>query len=195
MKRNYRRSAAEDRTEAGAPCWQACTRLQVLPRRAVRTWPVRPLDRRLLQMPAARAFRFRYVAARREIASFLIEGAAATATRLRCLASSCDIPRELAGAASDVRARLGSLPPHITFYGLDLDATVLDKARRFMSGQRYPDVHGTVGGRGSIARHIPEPSYWTTIELHLNGGAPATRKLVAAALLKAARYGRYRSGS
>jgi hypothetical protein len=38
-------------------------------------------------------------------------------------------------------------------------------------------------------------AYWTTIELHLNGGSTTKRKLVAAALLKAARYGRYRSGS
>ena len=38
-------------------------------------------------------------------------------------------------------------------------------------------------------------SYWTTIDLHLNGGSTTKRKLVAAAILKAARYGRTRSGS
>jgi len=35
---------------------------------------------------------------------------------------------------------------------------------------------------------------WTTIELYLNGGSTTKRELVAAALLKAARYGRNASG-
>ena len=102
------------------------------------------LDKRLLRMPAARAFRFRYVAARREIASFLLERAAtreddtvssahASACAVNVLSVPCGIPRELAGAASDVRARLGLLPANVTFYGLDLDTTVLEKACRFMS--------------------------------------------------------------
>jgi SAM-dependent methyltransferase len=107
------------------------------------------LDARLLQMPAARAFRFRYVAARREIASFLLERRTAPASavadistdkplcarqqRTAVLSVPCGIPRELAGAASDVRTRLGSMPADIEFYGLDLDAVVLEKARRFMA--------------------------------------------------------------
>jgi hypothetical protein len=36
--------------------------------------------------------------------------------------------------------------------------------------------------------------YWTTIDLHLSGGSSTKRKLVAAAILKAARYVRNRSG-
>src|SRR5687768_16174255 len=92
------------------------------------------LDKRLLQMPAARAFRFRYVAARREIASFLLDRAATRiGDPIAVLSVPCGIPRELAGAASDARARLGRVPPGVTFYGLDLDATVLEKARQFMS--------------------------------------------------------------
>ena len=92
------------------------------------------LDKRLLRMPAARAFRFRYVAARREIASFVLERKATReGDAIAVLSVPCGIPRELAGAASDVRARLGLLPADVTFYGLDLDTTVLEKACRFMS--------------------------------------------------------------
>ena len=91
------------------------------------------LDKRLLRMPAARAFRFRYVAARREIASFVLERKATRGDAIAVLSVPCGIPRELAGAASDVRARLGLLPADVTFYGLDLDTTVLEMACRFMS--------------------------------------------------------------
>lgn len=92
------------------------------------------LDGRLLQMPAARAFRFRYQATRRELAEFLLERAATPQhDAIAVLSVPCGIPRELAGAAADVRARLGRLPPQVTFYGLDLDGTVLAEARRFMS--------------------------------------------------------------
>jgi len=92
------------------------------------------LDQRLLRMPAARAFRFRYLAARRELAAFLVERAATSGNDATAVLSvPCGIPRELVDAASDVRARLGYLPPRITFYGLDLDTSVLAEARRFMS--------------------------------------------------------------
>ena len=92
------------------------------------------LDKRLLQMPAARAFRFRYVAARREIGAFLLErNATREGDAITILSVPCGIPRELAGAAADVRTRLGSLPAHIGLYGLDLDADVLEQARRFMA--------------------------------------------------------------
>jgi SAM-dependent methyltransferase len=90
------------------------------------------IDARLLGLPAVRSFRFRYLAARDEVAAFLIE-------RLQCdrdqtlevLSVPCGIPRELADAAALVRRQIGDLPSSVRFHGIDLDAAVLDEARHF----------------------------------------------------------------
>jgi SAM-dependent methyltransferase len=97
-------------------------------RTAVGRW----LDARLLGLPAVRSFRFRYLAARDELAAFL-------ASRLRedrddaidVLSVPCGIPRELADGAALARRELGELPSRVRFHGLDLDPAVLDEASRF----------------------------------------------------------------
>ena len=92
------------------------------------------LDGRLLNMPATRAFRFRYAAARDALAAFLIERANSAAIReTRVLSVPCGIPRELADAASEVRTRLGAVPGNVSFHGIDLDEDVIAEACRFMS--------------------------------------------------------------
>ena len=92
------------------------------------------LDGRLLKMPATRAFRFRYTAARDALATFLIERANSAVVReTRVLSVPCGIPRELADAASEVRTRLGAVPRNVSFHGIDLDEDVIGEARRFMS--------------------------------------------------------------
>jgi SAM-dependent methyltransferase len=94
------------------------------------------LDARLLAMPAARAFRFRYLAARDALAQFLIERAGQSINSpIAVLSVPCGVPRELADAASDVRARIGQLPSSVVFSGIDLDEAVLAEARRFMAGR------------------------------------------------------------
>jgi SAM-dependent methyltransferase len=90
------------------------------------------LDARLLQLPAARAFRHRYVAARDTIAAFVLQRLAAGDQQpLAILSVPCGIPRELVEAAALVRAQLGRLPCHVSFIGLDLDDDVLAEASRF----------------------------------------------------------------
>lgn len=111
------------------------------------------LDARLLEMPAARAFRFRYLAAREELARFLIERAGrAIDEPTDVLSVPCGVPRELADAASDVRARSGGLPASVAFHGLDLDDTVLAEACAFMARRglgRFTAIRGDALDRRS----------------------------------------------
>ena len=93
------------------------------------------LDARLLSLPAVRSFRFRYLAARDELAAFLIERLQHDHDRMLVVLSvPCGIPRELADAAALVRSRIDDLPSRVRFHGVDLDPTVLEEARHF-SGQ------------------------------------------------------------
>jgi protein-L-isoaspartate O-methyltransferase len=90
------------------------------------------LDARLLGLPAVRSFRFRYVAARDELAAFLIERLQQNPHgTLDVLSVPCGIPRELADAAALARRQVGDLPSSVRFHGFDLDPAVLDEARRF----------------------------------------------------------------
>jgi hypothetical protein len=90
------------------------------------------LDARLLRLPAVRSFRSRYVAARDELAAFLIERLPQGRDQtLDVLSVPCGIPRELADAAALVRQRIGDLPSRVRFHGFDLDPAVLDEARLF----------------------------------------------------------------
>ena len=90
------------------------------------------LDARLLGLPAVRSFRFRYLAARDELAAFLIERLQHDRDRtLDVLSVPCGIPRELADAAALVRREIDDLPSRVRFHGVDLDPTVLDEAQHF----------------------------------------------------------------
>lgn len=97
-------------------------------RGAVGRW----LDARLLGLPAVRSFRSRYVAARDELAAFLIGRLQHDPDQtLDVLSVPCGIPRELADAAALVRRQIGDLPSSVRFHGFDLDPAVLDEARHF----------------------------------------------------------------
>ena len=90
------------------------------------------LDARLLGLPAVRSFRFRYLAARDELAAFVIERLHHDRDRtLDVLSVPCGIPRELADAAALVRRQIDDLPSSVRFHGVDLDPTVLDEAQHF----------------------------------------------------------------
>jgi SAM-dependent methyltransferase len=102
------------------------------------------LDARLLELPAVRSFRSRYVAARDELASFLVWRLQHDRDQpLDVLSVPCGIPRELADAAALVRRQIGDLPSSVRFHGFDLDPAVLDEARRFAAqhGLRPFETH------------------------------------------------------
>jgi SAM-dependent methyltransferase len=86
------------------------------------------LDARLLSLPATRAFRFRYLAARDEVVEFV--AAHHQGGSLDILSVPCGIPRELAEAARALRAR-GVPLADVRFHGLDLDSDALYAAETF----------------------------------------------------------------
>jgi SAM-dependent methyltransferase len=101
------------------------------------------LDARLLALPAVRAFRFRYTAARDALTVFLRErlavGDTAEGDTVEVLSAPCGIPRELVDAAAAVRAQLGGRIDRVVFHGLDLDETVLAEASGFAAAR---GLHG-----------------------------------------------------
>jgi SAM-dependent methyltransferase len=114
------------------------------------------LDRRLLNLPAARAFRFRYLAAREELARFLtVRSMVAGNEPIHVLSVPCGIPRELADAAADVAPHFGQPPPRIVFHGLDLDESALVLARQFMR-DRGLDEFRTHRGDALERRSYPD---------------------------------------
>jgi hypothetical protein len=102
------------------------------------------LDACLLELPASRAFRFRYTVARDELAGFL-QDARGRPGPLGVLSVPCGIPRELADAVALARRRFGSLDVPVTFYGLDLDPAVLLEARRFAQARGLQEFHAIRG--------------------------------------------------
>lgn len=91
------------------------------------TW----LDARLLSLPAAQSFRFRYLAARDEIVSFVAAHVRSGANMsLDILSAPCGIPRELADAAQTLADR-GVPLEGVRFHGLDLDSDALHEASAF----------------------------------------------------------------
>ena len=111
------------------------------------------IDARLLAMAAVRSFRSRYLAARDEIARFVLGRLQQPGDEpIRVVSVPCGIPRELADAADEIRRRAGALPDRVEFHGIDLDPEVLAEAAAFarargLSGFRAH--HGDALTRGS----------------------------------------------
>lgn len=114
------------------------------------------IDAGLLGLPAVRAFRFRYTAARDELAAFLVERWQHDRDRaIDVLSVPCGIPRELADAAEMVRRQTGDSAFPVRFHGLDLDPAVLEEARYFAAerGLRPFETHeGDALDRGSYPK-------------------------------------------
>lgn len=114
-------------------------------------------DALLLSLPAAQSFRFRYLAARDEIVSFVAEHVRSGATMsLDILSAPCGIPRELADAAEALADRGISLEG-VRFHGLDLDSDALYEASAFAAERRlHPfTLHrGDALGRASYPAHV-----------------------------------------
>jgi hypothetical protein len=101
------------------------------------------LDARLLAMPSARSFRNRYLAASEEVARFL----ASRGNRpVRILSAPCGIPRELVRGAHLAREQTSNVAGlngqtvlrDVEFHGLDLDASVLQRAEAFARENNLP---------------------------------------------------------
>lgn len=123
-------------------------------RGAVGRW----LDARLLGLPAARSFRSRYLAARDEVAAFVLERLKHSGTApVRVLSVPCGIPRELIDAADVVRRQYGELPACIEFHGIDLDPDVLAEACAFARGHgvhNFRAHHGDALARSTYPESV-----------------------------------------
>jgi SAM-dependent methyltransferase len=87
------------------------------------------LDRQLLNMPAAKSLRSRFLMARDQLCQFLQERASGTGS-LDVLSVPCGIPRDLIAGAEKFRSLGGDLA-EVRFHVLDLDADVLNQAKTF----------------------------------------------------------------
>lgn len=112
------------------------------------------LDALLLSLPATRAFRSRYFAARDEIVTFVSERARAGNCSIDVLSVPCGIPRELADAAQSLRD--ANLPlGGVRFHGLDLDSDVLHEAEAFASRR---GLHPFIAHRGDALDRSSYPA-------------------------------------
>lgn len=89
------------------------------------------VDACLLDLPAVRSFRNRFLAARDELVRVLCERGGES---LDVLSVPCGIPREMASAA-EVALQRGADLGQVVFHGLDLDCEVLRKAESFAREQ------------------------------------------------------------
>ena len=108
------------------------------------------LDARLLALPAVRSFRSRFLAARDELARFLV---ARSGAALNVLSVPCGIPRELVEGAVAAR-RQGADLGRVVFHGLDLDPDLLQKAAAFAHENRLVDFETHLGD-ALAARNYP----------------------------------------
>jgi SAM-dependent methyltransferase len=117
------------------------------------------IDARLLAMPAVRAFRSRFFAARDELAAFLAERQSQPGG-IDVLSVPCGIPRELVEGARLHAARGGCLDA-ARFHGLDLDPEVLADARSFALQNGLEDLI-THRGDALDRRSYPERASFIT---------------------------------
>jgi SAM-dependent methyltransferase len=114
----------------------------------------RLLDALLLSLPATRSFRYRYCAARDEVAAFVAGRVTEGASSLDVLSVPCGIPRELADAAQALRDT-GVRLQGVRFHGVDLDEDVLREAAAFA---RERGLHPFTARRGDALDRASYPS-------------------------------------
>ena len=105
-------------------------------RTAVGRW----IDRRLLAMPAARAFRRRYEHAQ-DVVRRALEALPAGGEPLRVLAVPCGIPRDILDLARTLRRERPNLLARLEYHGLDIDPQLLDLARTLMHQTAVASTH------------------------------------------------------
>lgn len=109
-------------------------------RTAVGRW----IDRFLLDMPAARAFRRRSEHAQNAMWRAL-EAFPAGGEPLRVLAVPCGIPRDLLNLARTVRQRSPILLQRLEYHGFDIDSQVLEAARSLTQEAGLAATHYHLG--------------------------------------------------
>ena len=105
-------------------------------RTAVGRW----IDWRLLNMPAARAFRRRCQHAQ-DVLRRALETIPAGGGPLRALAVPCGIPRDILDLARALRERSPSLLQRLEYHGVDIDPQVLDTASALTEGAGLAATH------------------------------------------------------
>jgi len=105
------------------------------------------LDRRMLNLPSARAMRRRYLKAKEEITGALHS----REDSLHLLAIPCGIPRDL----SEVVAALPKAAQRIRYTGMDLDPEVLAAARRHLGNLSLGSAE-FIEGNALIATSYPD---------------------------------------
>jgi hypothetical protein len=115
-------------------------------RTAVGRW----IDRRLLAMPAAQAFRRRCEHAQ-EVVRGALEANSRTVAQLRVLAVPCGIPRDLVDLARTLRSTRPALLARLEYHGLDIDPLALDLARNLTARAGITTAHFHLGN--ALLRH------------------------------------------
>lgn len=95
------------------------------------------LDRALMSLPAVRSFRNRYLAARDQLVSFLVERSSFS-DPVHIVSVPCGLPRELSEAARIAAERAPGCLDHVYFHGIDLDKKVLRDAIDFAATEGPP---------------------------------------------------------
>ncbi|MGH9360942.1 MAG: methyltransferase [Thermoanaerobaculia bacterium] len=123
------------------------------------------LDRRFLALPAAQAFRRRYLKAQGEIQRAL-EAFPPEVEPLRLLAVPCGIPRDLAELAARLEREAPDLLRRLAYTGMDLDPELLAVAREFSRGLplRALDFHL---GNALLAEQYPPGPFHAVVSTGL----------------------------
>jgi SAM-dependent methyltransferase len=95
------------------------------------------LDAALLQMPAARSLRSRYIHSRDQIVAEVRRVASKDAREIRVISVPCGIARELVEAAALLESNSAALGERVRYYGIDLDPEPLQLSRELARGHLH----------------------------------------------------------
>lgn len=111
--------------------------------RASGRWALGTLvDKALLSLPASRSFRNRYLHSRDRIVEYV---RTAPRNQLRILSAPCGLPRDLLEAAGRLRREDPRRFEQTRFYGLDIDPSAVEEARRMTSSYGFANFEFICG--------------------------------------------------
>jgi hypothetical protein len=102
------------------------------------------IDRRLLEMPAARAFRQRYEQSKR-VMRLALESTRSEAAPVRVLAVPCGLPRDVVDLASAMGRENRRLLSRLEYHGFDIDYRALAQASRLTAECGLGSAHYHLG--------------------------------------------------
>jgi len=111
--------------------------------RASGRWALGTLvDKALLSLPACRSFRNRYLHSRDRIVEYV---RTAARNQFRILSAPCGLPRDLIEAAGRLRREDPRRFEQTWFYGLDIDPSAVEEARRMTSSYGFTNFEFICG--------------------------------------------------